>query len=179
MKTNGLIPSACLLLLFVWPASSQVRLAWSARFAGSTNSMNSPVDMAADSAGNVYVTGSADSTTATNPIHQDYCTVKFAPDGSLQWAHRYRGGTNGYNVPRRIKLGSDGNLYVVGYSATNHVAFQAQQIATVKYSPNGAVLWASRQGIVGENYPYSLAVDSHGSAYITGLGNAASGSFFL
>jgi hypothetical protein len=82
----------------------------------------SPTDQAIDSAGNIYVTGQTG--------QQEYGTVKWSPDGVLQWAVTYSEGVN--QVANAIEVDALGNVYVTGGSSA---AGQIEvDFATIKYN---------------------------------------------
>jgi uncharacterized delta-60 repeat protein len=63
-----------------------------------------------------------------------------------------------------------GNVLVTGWIET---ATGNEDCHTVKYSPNGDVLWADTYAgsATGTDYGYTLAVDQNGNTYVGGFGN--------
>ncbi len=124
-----------------------VREEWVQHFDGGFPAKtNHPFVMQLDSAGNIYVVGSA----ANASKLLDYVTLKYTPSGTLLWFKRF-GSTNGLsNLPRAIGLDTNDNLYVTGTSAT------------VKYSSGGDELWTA---------PYAgRGLTVHGTnIYVTGF----------
>ena len=93
--------------------------------------------MTLDAGGNVIVTGESTDTSGT----KDYATIKYDPDGNELWARRfdYSGGND---IPESIETDSSANVYVTGYS---EIAVDSDaQFATLKYDPNGNLIWAHR-----------------------------------
>jgi hypothetical protein len=156
-----------LVLLSLVPAEGQVRLAWTARYAGPTNAADIPVDIAADDQGNAYVTGTIIQTDPRVQLARHFTTVKFGPGGRLLWQRQYR--TEGHSFARRLGRDRSGYIYVTGSSASNR--FDGPQIATVKYDPDGNQIWVSRFGIDGETDPRDMVVDATGNVHVTALGN--------
>jgi len=71
---------------------------WIARFNGAANRDDVPNALAIDSAGNVYVTGSSQSTSGDRDFQTgtltDYATVKYNVMGVPQWVRRFNGSAN-------------------------------------------------------------------------------------
>ncbi len=158
---------ALLVLLALVPAHGQVRLAWTARYAGPTNAADIPVDIAADDHGNAYVTGTIIQTDSRVQLARHFATVKIGAGGRLLWHRPYL--TQGHSFARRLRRDQNGCVYVTGSSASNR--FDGPQIATVKYDPDGDLIWVSRLGIEGEANPADMAVDAAGNVHVTALGN--------
>ncbi len=84
--------------------------------------------VAADAAGNVYVTGTSSSTTSLD----DYVTVKYNSAGVQQWIARYNGSSNSWDQAITLAVDAAGNVYVTGGSYST-----SEDFATIKYDPNG------------------------------------------
>jgi len=103
--------------------------------------------IAADSAGNIYVTGYADlHGTSYGSASNDYLTLKYDPSGNMVWAKTYDSGVsdNAYDV---VADASD-NIYVTGSSGT------------IKYDSSGNVLWNKAF------FGFKIAVDALGNVYV-------------
>jgi uncharacterized delta-60 repeat protein len=87
--------------------------------------------------------------------------------GAEGWPKRYNGPANDYDYPYAIAVDAQGNVYVTGQSKGVSSAFD---YATLKYSPDGGLLWAKRYNGPGNDYDYvyALAVDAQGNVYVTG-----------
>ena len=114
--------------------------------------------VAADSSGNIFVTGDADAISAT---------VKYAPDGSALWTN-YCSPSGSIFIPRGVLVDRAGNVVVTGDSGagpgptTTYIA--------VKYSNNGIPLWTNLipgPTYEGGNTPRAKA-DEAGNVYVTG-----------
>ncbi len=115
-----------------------------------------------DNQGNVIVTGySPGSGTA-----DDYCTIKYSPDGTQRWVARYNNPAANSN-DRAVGVATDpqGNVYVTGQSIASNWDY-----LTVKYNANGSQQWAARYNGDGNGVDYAAAivVDESGNCYITG-----------
>jgi uncharacterized delta-60 repeat protein len=92
--------------------------------------------VAASKSGNVYVIGSSQA--PNDPAQSDYLTIAYSTGGVSLWTNSYEAisNLNAYGVG--IGTDADGNVFVSGHSATG---FNAQDLTTIKYSADGAILW--------------------------------------
>jgi uncharacterized delta-60 repeat protein len=119
----------------------------------------------ADRDGNVYVTGQS----SWKSAFYDFATVKYAPDGRQLWVRRYDGPGQGEDIPYSLAVDSQGNAVVAGHSHTSLEA--GSDIATLKYSPTGALQWARRYGGTGsgEDRAFFVKLDSADNVYTSGF----------
>ena len=138
-------------------------LLWETRYNGTGSSNDIGVDVATDSANNVYVTGFSRGPNGK----YDYATVKYDSSGVEQWATRYNGPSNNADSPTSMKVDGSGNVYVTGWSED---ASMTRDIVTIKYSTNGNQLWARRYAGINAGYveARSLAIDGSGNVFVTG-----------
>ncbi len=153
---------------------------------------------AVDSAGDAYVTGATNSTNfpTLNAFQPNYaggqCAVapntfpcfdvfvsKLNPAGSALLFSTYLGGT-GSDYGYALALDSSANVYVTGYTTsanfpTTRGAFElvfsgAYDVFVAKLNSSGSALAYSTYlgGSGGTQVAYGMAVDSNGSAYVTG-----------
>ncbi|MCC3155358.1 SBBP repeat-containing protein [Hymenobacter sp. BT770] len=137
-------------------------LLWGQRYNGPNNSFDQARALAVDGQGNVYVTGDTGS---------EYATLKYGPDGTLLWERRYRGADNSRDVATALAVDGQGNVYVTGGSEGVYPnTLYKLDYATLKYGPDGTLLWEQRYN--GPNtlndVATALAVDAQGNVYVTG-----------
>ena len=95
--------------------------------------------LALDSLGNVIATGPA-----YDPYYANWVTMKVAPSGALLWSATYDALTANHEVPAFVTLDSLDNVYVTGVGGPEVVlpnGSRFMRMATVKYSPNGGLVW--------------------------------------
>lgn len=142
-------------------------LMWERRYDGpgdeSYSPDDSPIAMVVDAAGNVLVTGY--STGAGSEY--DYATLKYDSYGNLLWTARYNGPWGVTDYAAALTVDGSSNVCVTGKTPGGGSGYD---IATVKYDPNGNLLWAKQY-----NGPKSLTdepklidVDGLGNIYVTG-----------
>ena len=139
-----------------------------------------------DSSGNAYITGSTSSTNfpTVNPIQGSYAgladvfVTKLNPSGSALVYSTYLGGS-GDDYGDGIAVDSSGSAYITGYtSSTNfptanpiqgtHAGGYYDAFVT-KLNPAGsALVYSTYLGGSSDDVGWNIAVDSSGSAYITG-----------
>jgi len=136
---------------------------WASRYDGPVNSDDYAKDIAVDTSGNVYVTGYSSGSGTVS----DYATIKYNSAGVQQWASRYDGPGNGYDVGYAIAIDSLGNVYVTGDSGGLGTI---QDYATIKYNNSGVQQWASRYDspVNGNDCARPIVIDSLGNVYVTG-----------
>jgi hypothetical protein len=117
--------------------------------------------LAADAAGNTYVTGF---TTAYGT--EDVLTVKYDSQGVKQWAVSYNGGDadRGFGVA----VDAGGNVYVTGQSYAETAYGTQGQMLTLKYNANGVLQWQAQFGPGVSSAGLTLAVDASGNVYVAG-----------
>lgn len=139
---------------------------WVAIYDGipTSNGINTPTSIGVDSQGNIYVTGYSERSGFGS---DDYCTIKYNPNGVQQWVARYNTGTGSKNDAEDIDIDNSGNIYVTGYSTGNGTGFD---IATIKYNSNGDSLWVKRYDDPQhyDDIANSIALDNNGNIFVCG-----------
>lgn len=166
MKLKYLVLTFLLFFAFAENSMSQVNREWFSIFNGVSNGNDEVLSMAVDNTGNVYVTGF----TVSAAGDKDFATIKYSSSGTQLWEVNYNNAdANGDDEAVSIDVDASGNSYVTGYS-TGSGTFK--DFLTIKYSPAGEMLWASRYNGKGndDDVPSSIKVSSAGSVYVTGYG---------
>lgn len=105
---------------------------WINRYNGPAGSADRGNAIAADAAGNIFVTGESTGTTSGS----DFATLLIDANGNKKWEARYNGAGNGEDVPRCIVTDAAGYVYVSGYASGTTTGFDA---TILKYCPPPAV----------------------------------------
>jgi uncharacterized delta-60 repeat protein len=137
--------------------------AWVRRYNGPINGWDHAFAIVVDSSKNAYVTGGSYSWPSEN-----YATIKYFPDGSIDWVRGYNGPGNDQDEAWAIAVDRSGNVYVTGLSYGNESQYD---YATIRYPNNGTSGWVRRYNGPGNSwdYAYAIAADSSGNAYVTGV----------
>jgi len=106
---------------------------WIRRYDGTADSTDYAYSIAADTAGNVYVTGES----SGNGTGADYATIKYNSAGQEQWIKRYNGPGNGVDQSWDIAIDAGGNVYVTGASVGNGTE---SDFTTIKYSQSSTAI---------------------------------------
>jgi hypothetical protein len=149
--------------------------------------------IASDINGNIYVTGTFESSTDTAVIFgsdtlaniggsnssTDIYVIKYDSTGAIQWAHR--AGGMGSDVGLGIAADNSGNVYVAGYMGNGYSVGDSLNFGTsviyyngagnmflLKYNASGNPLWAKTQSGTGSAQGHGVATDSIGNVYVTG-----------
>jgi uncharacterized repeat protein (TIGR01451 family) len=142
--------------------------------------------IAVDSTGAAYVTGFTNGGFPTLNAEQntfggtsDAFAAKLSPTGVLVYS-TYLGGPNG-DFGYGIAVDSTGAAYVTGTTSAGFPTFNAGQNTfggamdafVTKLSPTGALVYSTFLGGTGTDIGYGIAVDSTGTAYVTGQTDGA------
>lgn len=151
------------LLLAVLPipavALAQVTRSWAVHY--DEGGWEATGSIAADAAGNSYVTG------VTNAgATADVLTVKYNSQGVVQWAVTYDGGDE--DSGSAVAVDASGNVYVAGQSSTETQYGMQGYVLVVKYDASGVEQWATRYVSDISSAGLVLAVDGSGNAYVAG-----------
>jgi hypothetical protein len=186
---------------FIAKYSSIGNVVWAARIASRAAGFDIGYAVAADPAGNVFVTGNYSSgildvynaggtvvaVTLPSSSAGDAFVAKYSPTGTVEWAAHIvsTADDTGYG----IASDTSGNVFVTGQYTTGAVTLSnataiggayssvlansgSTDIFVAKYSSVGLVLWAARISGTGTDIGLGIATDASGNVYVTGLFNA-------
>jgi len=136
---------------------------WKKFYNGPSNADDGATAIDVDPTGNIYVTGK--STGLGSGF--DYLTIKYDINGNVIWTARYNGAGTGNDVATKLKLDSNGNVYVSGYSMGEVSGYD---YLTIKYNSDGDELWInSYNGLANlDDEVTAMAIGQGGYIYITG-----------
>lgn len=146
---------------------------WKTSYNSTTSSKDILSGMTIDDSGNVIMTGA--SSTGIDENDTDFLTVKYSPNGNVLWSKIFKGDTSFFSkdAPQDIINDKDGNIYITGMSG--HSSQGKVFITTLKYSPDGDLLWArnfeSPSDKPWNNSGHYLTVDDSGNVYVGGNAN--------
>ncbi|HWD94706.1 MAG TPA: SBBP repeat-containing protein [Verrucomicrobiae bacterium] len=128
--------------------------------------------LAVNVSGEICVAGQ----TIVSSTNSTWKTVKFSSAGVLLWTNSFSGAGIGFDQVKAIAADTSGGVYVTGYATDVASNFD---YATVKYSSAGTLLWVNKfHGISsGDDLVQSMALDSEGNTYVTGIAPGIAGSF--
>lgn len=171
---------ALTLSLAVLPAAGQAQTVEWAQSAGGT-SIDQALGIAADAAGNSYVTGSYQGTATFGPFtitsagSFDIFVAKYDSSGNVLWVRSAGGTVDDWGFA--IAVDAAGNSYVTGrfegtatfgpFMLTTVGVFD-EDIFVAKYDASGNVLWAESAGSTFFGNGLGIALDAAGNSYLTG-----------
>lgn len=151
--------------------------------------------IAADSGGNVFITGSFDSpavifgtitlNNSGSANAADLFTVKYDSSGNVLWA-KSAAGNVGINTVRRdeatsVAVDAVGGVYVTGFFASLSITFDSITLTNntstsigwcntfiAKYDANGNLLWVKNAGGDRDDLALGISTDLGGNVFITG-----------
>jgi outer membrane protein assembly factor BamB len=146
------------------PGGKQLWVRW---YDGPANHGDFPTAIAVDGSGNAYVTGWS---IGPSLYSSNSATIKYSPGGEQLWVRRYDGTAKGNDFSYAVVLDGSGNVYITGYGSVSHANKDNYDYLTIKYSPNGKLLWAKTYNGPGNGLDIAMdiAVDGSGNVYITG-----------
>jgi uncharacterized protein YuzE len=103
---------------------------WSRIYNGPLGGVDWGISLAVDTQGYVYATGHS----AGVGTLQDFVTIKYSPQGDVQWIKRYDGPIHNDEYVEDIEIDLDGNVYITGFSIWSASASYKDYL-TIKYSP--------------------------------------------
>jgi uncharacterized delta-60 repeat protein len=90
-----------------------------------------------DAAGNIYVAGHSEFSTATSYV--DFLVLKFSPAGALLFSVTHDSGFNKLDTPHAMKLDASGNIYVGGQGFTT--VQNEEDYLLMKFNNTGTFQW--------------------------------------
>ncbi|MGQ9603300.1 MAG: SBBP repeat-containing protein [bacterium] len=136
---------------------------WISHYNGCSNGWDFARDIAVDSQGNTYVTGSSE----CEGTGFDYATIKYDSDGNQVWVARYDGQGNGDDHAIVMDLDRFGNPHVTGWTEGRGTG---TDYTTIKYDAEGGQLWIAHHSGPGNgnDHAFDIAVDDDGNVFVTG-----------
>jgi hypothetical protein len=140
--------------------------------------------VATDAAGNIFISGivfggidlGGGVLTSATPGESDIFLAKFGPNGNHIWSKKF--GTAASQVPRRIRVDSQGNVLLAGMfanqvnfgpmAATNLTSAGNLDAFVAKFDTNGTHLWSKRFGDFSAQAAYGMAVDGGDNVILVG-----------
>jgi uncharacterized delta-60 repeat protein len=155
---------------------------WTGRYNSPANATDIVHALALDRQGNVIVTGASANGGPT--YDYDYSTVKFNPQGIVEWGVQYDDGYNGEESATAIAVDTEGNTYVTGSGSVPSDDYQLMMttfndITTIRYSPTGTEDWSYIYNGTANSWDQGrdLALDPAGNVYITGVSQELENDF--
>jgi len=147
---------ALMVLCLMLPAAeAQVLQDWVARYDGPLSSSDWVNDLEVRD-GYVYVTGYESVFTSY------YATAKYDYEGREIWSVGFR---EGPSQAEALAVDGVGNVYVTGWQSQNNDI----DVVTLKYGPEGDLLWERRYNSPGgNNQPNDIQLDAEGNLYVAG-----------
>ncbi|MBI5021058.1 MAG: SBBP repeat-containing protein [Ignavibacteriales bacterium] len=129
-------------------------LTWKTFYGAISSADDCPTAMAIDEKGNVYVTGSSNSSSSS----YDFLTAKYISIESNQWPTRFNTG-NGSNIISNLAKDSNGDVVVAGNDSS--------KIILVKFDSTGKLIWNRSFGNE-KSKATGLTLDKDGNIHVTG-----------
>ncbi len=136
-------------------------LKWSHSMNGTNNNRDIPIGIALDSKEYVIVVGYLSNLESA----EDYCTIKYTPEGELVWTTAWQNMQAETNYPKDFVMDTEDNIYITGDKMS--------QMYIRKLNKEGSLAWESfvadnsGQQILGEGQ--SITVDDDGNIYVAGI----------
>lgn len=141
---------------------------WTNSYVGPGDYADKPTGITVDANGNVFVAGIS----YGDGTGFDFATVAYSSTGIPLWTNRFNGSGNDWDGAKGIASGTNGIIFVFGYSPT--IFGGPPHYATLAYSNSGLPLWTNLySGGVGDDEPSGITVDGNGDVFVTGYSTGA------
>jgi peptidoglycan hydrolase-like protein with peptidoglycan-binding domain len=158
-------------------SSSSSQTYFAVTFGGTTN--ESGREIAIDSSGNSYITGSFTGTVdfgggnVTSAGGSDIFALKLNSSGTFQWVNTFGGTSDDIGID--IAIDSSDNAYITGYfqgtvnfGGGDITSAGSIDIFVLKLNSSGTFQWVNNFGGTTNDLGNAIAIDSSGNSYITG-----------
>lgn len=154
--------------IFVSKQDRLGNLLWKRAYKGNGNGFDSASAVTVGGDGSIYLAAEIDDDISS--VQTDIATIKYSPEGILQWVAKYNGPASQYDRPIDIALDRDGNVVVAGNTEADGAGYTGRDFVTLKYGPTGALAWANVYNGPGSGYDTlaGLAVGPDGTVAVLG-----------
>lgn len=137
---------------------------WIRTFNGAENGTDYAKDIGVDKYGDIYVTGSGDSTAESD---MDYILLKYDVQGIFQWMSKYNGTDDGKDEACALAIDDSANVSITGVSKGIQ---SGNDYATLKFDRNGNELWEKRYNgpVTGDDAAFSIDTYHGSDVFVTG-----------
>ncbi|MFO0980642.1 MAG: hypothetical protein U1E76_02665 [Planctomycetota bacterium] len=162
-------------LSLIMPIAAGQPLLWHRHFDGSDGLTDMGFAVTVDGAGNVITAGSS----VGLGTGQDFIVVKYDRNGHTLWSQRYDGPGHSRDMGWNVVADRFGNVIVLGDSIGNGTD---NDIAIVKYAPDGQFLWTRRydgpeHGWDGTEGGRNLTTDGAGNVLVCGTSYSSASDY--
>ena len=128
-----------------------------------------PADLALDEQGNLFIAGKPEVGNAYNCVG-DALIIKIDAAGNLLWQQTYQGAADGLDVFADIETDSMGNVIATGKTCApdENYLYGICDFITLKYDPDGNLLWSKTVAGDGHDEAVALAIDENDNIYVAG-----------
>jgi len=152
--------------LHVLKYSNSGQLLWHRRFPPTVSywTWKGRTSMIVDNNGDVYIAGGIHYGNSNTRLS----VAKYSSSGNLLWVAQDNGDMQWMDDANDLALDQQGNVYVTGREEYHQ---QANNFATLKYDPNGNLIWKKTYNnpSSGGDDPYDVMISADGSVYVTGI----------
>lgn len=165
--------------IFLTKFDSTATKQWTRLLGPATTGSTSPVGVATDNAGNVYIVGYTNSGATIDGYSasgdSDIVIAKYNSSGTKLWSRQFGAvGASALTFPGGIAIDSSNNIYIAGGTSGGTALDGTTRIGTsdgfiVKYNSYGLKMWTREFGVAsGTVGAGAISIDSSGNLFIAG-----------
>ena len=133
---------------------------WVYRCNGPWNAKDEAFSLVFGADSNIYTAGYSNRSNG----FRDFTVISLTPVGSTNWIYKYHG-TGATNIARDIVYGTDGNIYVAGYS--DNVGSE-WAFTVISLTVTGDTNWIYKYDGPGQDKAFSIAYGGDSNIYVAG-----------
>ncbi len=139
-------------------------LLWATEFTRDPDALAWVNDMVVTESGEVYVAGGSETATSDS----DFTVIKLSSAGELLWSDVQPGSANDFEMAYALALHPEGGVVVTGNTWPD--AQQQDAIHTVRYAPDGEIIWSETWNdyVRSDERGVAVAVSGNGDAAVAG-----------
>lgn len=144
---------------------------WTLQLDGEGHAADEVAALALSATGDVVATGISKGDNTS----EDFWTLKIKTNGDTVWSRRYDF-IGEYDQPNALSIDPAGNIVVAGLSDGDAGAGENDDYVTLKYSPDGQLLWSKRFNGLGDAIDRATGVVANGAGQVFVTGRSDNGT---